>query len=173
MKEIDITKIMADFEKAREKFQFYEKVYLGLSESARENLKRHSAEYKQYLRNVQELILPAVRENCPVCEVGCCKLHAPELRIYIAKTVGCFSLPGYLLVRYDTTLPEPDYSNAERNLCPFWKDGCILPIDCRSYLCIQYFCDKLRKKLDMQMVNKHVEKLKDVLRSISVRDILS
>ena len=94
-------KLLSDLEEAREKFEFYEKVYLKLSEDAREHLKRYSAEYKRCLRDIRELILPAVRENCSVCEEHCCMLHNQELSTYIAGTVGAFSFSDYLLVRYD------------------------------------------------------------------------
>ena len=55
---------------------------------------------------------------------------------------------------------------------PFWKDGCILPIDCRSYLCIQYFCDGMKEKLDMVLVNKYLEKVESVIDNFSIKECM-
>ncbi|MBN2398996.1 MAG: hypothetical protein JXI33_01505 [Candidatus Aminicenantes bacterium] len=118
---------------------------------------------------VQEVILPAVRNHCPSCPYGtCCRLDTPELSIYIAGTIGCFGLIDYLLVRCDTELPEPDFRNGRRNLCAFWDNGCRLPPDCRSLLCLQFFCEPLRSDLDMNLVNDRLAVLKSVVDNFSL-----
>lgn len=162
----------SDLKTARKEFEFYEKVYGTLSKSSREYLKSRSREYKEYLTNIREIILPAVGRNCSVCRSHCCMLHNPERSIYMARTIGGFSFIDYLLTRYDTILPEPHYKNVERNLCPFWDDGCILPADSRSYLCIRYFCDEAKRELDMQLVSRHLEKLKSVLNGFSIGEFM-
>lgn len=158
----------ADFREARKRFAVYEKFYRSLSNEARDYLHRESHKYKRSLREIQARILPRVREICPVCDNQCCKLYTPERSIYIAGTVGGFSLNDYLLARCDETWPDPRHENAERNLCPFWNRGCILPIDGRSYLCIQYFCDSLKKKLAMDAVTESLGKLRTILDSFSI-----
>jgi len=60
----------------------------------------------------------------------------------------------------------------EKNVCPFYVNGCTLPVDCRSYLCIQYFCDKIKKELDMQLISKYLEKAKFVLNHFSVQECM-
>jgi len=167
--DIQTDKIMADFKKAREEFELYQKFYLGLSENSKKYLKPQSREYKNVLSDIQEIILPSIKRNCPLCIYNCCKLHTPELSIYVAGSLGCFDYVDYLLVRCDTVLPNPYYENAQKNLCPFWSDGCILPVDCRSYLCIQYFCDKLKEELDMQLVSKYLEKVSSIINNFSTQ----
>jgi len=157
-----------DFRAARQRFELFERFYRSLGGGGREYLRAESARYKRSLLEIQRLILPAVAKLCPACETQCCKLHLPELSIYIAGTVGGFALSDYLLVRCDTALPDPCYPNAEKNLCPFWKAGCILSPDCRSFLCIQYFCETLRKNLDMAAVESSVGRTKAVLDSFSI-----
>ena len=171
MNEIDIqiNKIMSDFKKAREQFELYEKFYLGLSENARKYLKPLSMEYKNILSDIQEIILPSIKRNCPICIYNCCKLYTPELSIYVAGSLGCFDYIDYLLVRCETTLPNPYYENAQKNLCPFWSYGCILPVDCRSYLCIKYFCDKLKEELDMQLISKYLKKARSIIDNFSTQ----
>jgi hypothetical protein len=164
--------IMKDFETAWKEFEFYEKLYLSLNDNAKEYLKSLSEEYKKVILDIQEVILPSVRKICPTCSIQCCKLYTPEPSIYIARSVGGFECVDYLLVRCDTVLPEPYYEHAEKNLCIFWKDGCILPADCRSYLCIQYFCDELKNEVDMQLISKYLEKAESILTSFSLREIL-
>jgi len=165
-------KIMWDFKRAQREFELYERFYVGLSENAKKYLTYQSKRYKELLLNIQEIILPSVKGNCPTCNIVCCKLYTPELSIYIAGSVGGFDCVDYLLIRCDTILPDPYYENAEKNLCPFWTDGCILPVDCRSYFCIQYFCDKLKKELDMQLISKYLEKVRFVLNNFSVRECM-
>ena len=161
-------RISTDFRAARQRFELYERFYRSLYGRARDYLRAESARYKRSLLEIQQMILPAVAKLCPDCETQCCKLYTPELSIYIAGTVGGFGLNDYLLVRCDTILPDPCYPNAEKNLCPFWKAGCILPPDCRSFLCIQFFCEKLRKNLDMAAVEQSLGKTQAILDSFSI-----
>jgi len=163
---------MSDFKKAQKKFELYEKFYLGLSENGKKYLRHQSKIYKTLLLDIQEIIVPSVKRNCPICEIQCCKLYTPELSIYVAGTVGGFDCVDYLLIRCDTILPDPCYENAEENLCPFWADGCILPLDCRSYLCTQYFCDKLKEELDMQLISKYLEKVEFILNNFSIQECM-
>jgi hypothetical protein len=165
--------IRKDQETARGEFEFYENVYEKLSERAREYLKPRSREYKRTLADIREMILPAVSKICSVCQSTCCLLYNQERSIYMAKTIGGFSFIDYLLSRCDTVLPEPHYQNVEKNLCPFWDDGCILPVDARSYLCVRYFCDKIKKELDMKAVSRHLEKLKSMLSDLTLRELMS
>jgi hypothetical protein len=164
-------KIIADSQKAQKEFELYEKFYLGLSENAEKYLRYQSREYKKLLLEIQEIILPAVKRNCPTC-IKCCQLHTPELSIHTSEAVGCFGYVDYLLVRCDTVLPDPYYENAEKNLCAFWSDGCILSLDCRSYLCIRYFCDTIKKELDIQVISEHLEKVKFVINNFSIRECM-
>lgn len=163
---------MKDFKQARKEFNFYEKFYQGLSDNAKKYLKDESIKYKKVLSNIQEIILPSVRQICPTCSIQCCKLHTPELSIYIAGTVGGFRCVDYLLVRCDTDFSGPCYENAEKNLCPFFKDGCNLPSDCRSYSCIRYFCDDLKNEVDMEYISKCLEEAASILTNFSLRDCL-
>ena len=165
-------RMLSDFKKARERFELYEKFYLSLSNKAKKYLKSKSKEYKRCLIDIQELILPSVRRICPTCKIQCCKLYTPELSIYIAGSVGGFDLADYLLTRCDETLPDPYYENTERNLCPFWADGCVLPVDCRSLLCIQFFCDKLKEELDMEPISKYLEEIQSVLNDFSIGECM-
>jgi len=165
-------KITSDFAKARKEFEIYEKFYLALSDNGVRYLKSQSGKYKQILSDIQKIIIPSVKTNCSTCNSLCCHLSSPERSIYIAGSVGGFYVVDYLLVRYDTILPTPYYDNAEKNLCPFWKDGCILPVDCRSYICIQYFCDQLKQELDMVPVLKYLEKAELVLNNFLIGECM-
>ena len=164
-------RIKPDFRRGRKKFALYEKFYLSLSENGKKYLQVRSKEYKEILLDIQRVILPYIKKHCPAC-INCCKLHTPELSIYIAESVGCFSCVDYLLVRFDTRLPDPNYENAEKNLCPFWSDGCILPSDCRSSLCIGYFCETLMKELNMQEISEHLEKLATIVSNFSIQQCM-
>ena len=159
--------IIPDLKKTKQKFELYEKFYLGLSVNARQYLKQRSIEYKNILLDIQEIILPTVKKKCPIC-IQCCQLYVPELSINIAGTVGGFNCVDYLLTRCDIVLPAPNYENAAKNLCPFFANGCILPANCRSSLCIQYFCDDLKKEIDMQTLSKHLQKLRLVIDNFSI-----
>jgi len=165
-------RLQADIKLAQKKFAYYEKVYKIIKGNGKEYLQIQSTAYKKIIHDIQELILPAIRRNCPNCENFCCKLHNPELSIYTAGSVGAFSFADYILVRCDTVLPEPNFRNMEKNLCPFWVGGCNLPLDCRSYLCIKWFCNRLKKELDMQVISKHLETLKSLLKDFSIQKCL-
>lgn len=163
----------ADFRAARTRYALYEKFYRSLSSDARAYLRDESRQYKRSLEEIRSLILPAVSKTCPVCRNQCCKLYTPERSIYIAGTVGGFHLNDYLLARCDETWPDPRYENAENNLCPFWDGGCILPGHCRSYLCIQYFCDDLQKNLAMEAVTESLGRLKTILEAFAIGKCMS
>ena len=167
----DKDKIMAVFKDARKKFELFEKFYLGLSQEAKKYLRHQSGQYKRMLLDIQ-IILPTVQENCPTCSDFCCRLDAPQLQIRDCDCVGWFGHIDYLLVRCDTILPDPFYENAEKNLCPFWSDGCILSADCKSFRCIKYFCDRLEKELDMQLVYKYEERIESVLAGFSTQQCM-
>ena len=170
---IDLSNRMtSDFREAREKYEIYGKFYVSLSHKAREYLKNKSQEYKRCLTDIQRLILPVVNKVCPTCESHCCRLSTPERSIYIAGSVGGFDLYDYLLTKCNNRLPDPDYAKAEQNLCPFWENGCILPLDCRSYLCIQYFCDELKQEIDMKLISEHLKNIESVLDSFSIGECM-
>lgn len=165
-------RMISDFRKAREKYEIYGKFYMSLSHKAKEYLENKSQEYKRCLTDIQRLILPVVKKICPTCQPHCCRLSTPERSIYIAGSIGGFDLYDYLLTQCNNTLPDPDYEKAEQNLCPFWEDGCSLPTDCRSYLCIQYFCDDLKRELDMELISEHLRKIESVLKSFSIAECM-
>jgi hypothetical protein len=160
-----------DIQLARKKFEGYEKLYRGLTGGGKEYLQNESQIYKRTVLNIQELILPAIRRNCPSC-INCCKLETPELSIYIAGSLGCFEFIDYILVRCDTVLPIPNFTNMEKNLCAFWADGCVLPYDCRSFSCTKYFCDSLKNELDMKVISEHLQFLESLMRDFSIKRCL-
>ena len=160
-----------DIQLARKKFAGYEKLYAGLSGDGKKYLQNESKKYKRTVLNIQQLILPSIQRNCPSC-VNCCKLDTPELSIYIAGSLGCFQFIDYILVRCDTVLPDPNFSNMEDNLCAFWTDGCLLPHDCRSFLCTKYFCDTLKQELDMKVILEHVQFLESLMQDFSIKKCL-
>jgi hypothetical protein len=163
---------VTDFKKAREKYEAFGMFYISLSHKAKQYLENKSQEYERCFIDIQRLILPAVKKVCPTCEPHCCRLSILERSIYIAGTVGGFELHDYLLAQCNNTLPDPDYEKAERNLCPFWEHDCKLPIDCRSYLCIQYFCDELKQELDMELLSEHLREIESVLNSFSITEYM-
>jgi hypothetical protein len=165
-------RIIKDFKKAREKYEVYGKFYRSLRHKAREYLESKSQEYKRCLTDIQHVIFPVVNRVCPLCDPHCCRLSTPERSIYIAGSVGGFELHDYLLTHCNDTLPDPDYGKAEKNLCPFWEHGCILPMDCRSYLCIQYFCDELKQELDMKTISEYLSKIESVLMDFSIAECM-
>jgi hypothetical protein len=169
-KDTDLSKrILRDCDSARERFKAFELAYRVLQPDDLLYLRERSAAYKKAILAVQELILPAVRKHCPNCVYGtCCRLNSPELSIYIAGSVGCFNLTDYFLVRCDTGLPAPDFTNGRRNLCAFWDDGCRLEADCRSLLCLQFFCEPLRRDLDMDLVNGRIAAVQSVVDNFSL-----
>jgi len=160
-----------DIQLARKKFEGYEKLYAGLSGDGKKYLQNESKKYKRTVLDIQQLILPSIQRNCPSC-INCCKLYTPELSIYIAGSLGCFDFVDYILIRSDTVLPDPNFSNMEDNLCAFWEEGCILPIDCRSFLCTKYFCDKLKKELDMKLISEYLSTLKSIMDNFSIKKCL-
>ena len=161
---------MAAFNNARKQFELYEKFYLGLSQEAKKYLRHQSEQYKKSLSDIQGIILPAVQQYCPACSDCCCNLDA--LQIPICESLGWFGHVDYLLVRCDTLLPDPCYENAERNLCPFWSDGCTLPVDCRSYRCTEYFCLKIERELDIDLISKYLERIEFILTGFSTRQCM-
>ena len=164
-------KLQHDIQMARVRFEGYEKLYAGLTGDGKKYLQNQSMTYKKTLLDIQKLIVPAVQKNCPSC-INCCKLYTPELSIYIAGSLGCFDFIDYILVRCDTVLPNPNFSNMEDNLCAFWKNGCTLPLDCRSFLCTKYFCDELKEELDMRVISEKVNILKSILANFSIKKCL-
>jgi hypothetical protein len=166
-------KIATNFAIAIKEFELYEKFYLTLRDNGIRYLRNRSREYKQTLLDIQTIILPYIQRYCPKCKIHCCSLYVPELSINVDESVGGLDVVDYLLIRCDTTLPKPYFENTERNLCPFWKNGCILPLDCRSYLCIQYFCDAMEEKLDMALVKKYLEKAASVIDNFSIKECMA
>ena len=164
-------KLQDDIQLAQKKFEGYEKLYEGLSGDGKKYLQNESKKYKRTVLSIQQLALPSIQRNCPSC-INCCKLYTPELSIYIAGSLGCFDFVDYILVRCDTVLPDPNFSNIEDNLCAFWDDGCTLPHDCRSFLCTNYFCDKLSKELDMKLIYRHLKNLQLIMDNFSFRKCL-
>ena len=163
--------LQRDIQLARKKFEGYDKLYAGLSGDGKKYLQNESKKYKRTVLDIQQLILPSIQRNCPSC-INCCKLYTPELSIYIAGSLGCFDFIDYILIRSDTVLPDPNFSNMEDNLCAFWEEGCILPIDCRSFLCTKYFCDKLKKELDMKLISEYLSTLKSIMDNFSIKKCL-
>lgn len=174
MKDINLNKkILRDCESAREKFKAFELAYRVLQPDDLMYLREQSAAYKKAVIALQELISPAVRRHCPHCTYGtCCRLTTPELSIYIAGSIGCFSLTDYLLARCDSDLPAPNFANGRRNLCAFWDNGCRLKPDSRSLTCLQFFCEPLRHDLDMDLVNKHIAAVQSVVNNFSLGQLL-
>ena len=168
----DQKEIISDLEAAREQFELFEKLYLCLSEKANEYLRDRSREYKHVLTAIRDTIRSAIVRNCSVCKERCCQLYIPE-SLYMARSVGGFGYVDYLLVRCDTVLPVPRYENVERNLCPFWSDGCTLPGDCRSFSCIQYFCDEVKKELDMDLISEYLGNARYIIDSFSTRTCMT
>ena len=164
-------RVLKDIRLAQKKFECYEKIYIGLGEEGKRYLQSQSKLYKEKVADIQKLILPSLKRNCPTC-INCCKLYTPELSIYIASTIGCFEFVDYLLVRFDTILPKPNFRNMKNNLCPFWSEGCTLPSDCRSFSCTRYFCDKLKREINMKAVSDHLNDLELLLDNFSIKACL-
>lgn len=163
--------IISDTQTALNTFQFYENLYLSINGKAKEYLKYQSRRYKKVLLDIQEIILPHTLKICPTCSVHCCKIYNPEAKRMLPG-VGAFKCADYLLVRYDTKLPDPCYENAEKNLCLFFNNGCTLPADCRSLICIAFFCDTLRKELDMKLIDNYLQQARLILMNFSIRECL-
>lgn len=166
-------KILKDFESAREAFDGFELMYRLLKPEDLTYLREHSIRYKQAVIALQEIILPAVRAICPTCTYGtCCRLSAPEIKIYIAGSVGCFDVKDFLLARCDADFPPPDLENVGKNLCPFNDNGCRLNADSRSLTCLEYFCEPLRRALDMKFVSRCLADVRAVVKAFSLRRLL-
>jgi len=163
--------IISDTKTALNRFQFYEKFYLSINGKAKSYLKSQSRRYKQVLRGIQEIILPHVRKICPTCSIQCCKIYNQETKRMLPGA-GAFKCADYLLARCDTPLPDPCYVNAEKNLCLFFNDGCTLPIDARSLVCIGFFCDTLRNELDMKPIDNYLQQARRILMNFSIRECL-
>jgi hypothetical protein len=164
--------ILAEHKNARSCYTFYEAVYQRLDSKAKAYVRRKSEKYKKTLMEIQREIYPHVKEVCSSCADICCRLQNKERHNYIASYIGYFKLVDYLLARCDTELPEPLYENAEKNLCVFWRERCILPLDCRSYTCIGYFCEDLSQKIDKGSVTKLVESAHKIVTGFSVSECL-
>ena len=160
-----------DIQLARKRFEGYEKLYAGLTGDGKKYLQNESKKYKRIVLDIQHLTLPSIQRNCPSC-INCCKLDTPELSIYIAGSLGCFQFVDYMLVRCKTILPDPNFNNMEDNLCAFWKDGCLLPHDCRSFACTKYFCEKLKKELDMKIISEDLQLLNSLMQDFSIEKCL-
>ncbi len=165
-------KILQDSELARQQFEMFERIYRNLKVAEKKYLKSNSIEYKKILASIQEIILPTIQNNCSVCKTSCCRLYGSGTNVYAAGTVGCFKMSDFLLVRCDTILPEPKYENAKKNLCPFWAHGCMLPLDGRSFTCVQYFCDNIAKELDMKKIARHLEQADSIVDKCSPQKLL-
>lgn len=164
-------RLLTDIKLAQKKFECYEKIYTGLAEDGKRYLQSQSKLYKEKIADIQELILPSLKRNCPTC-INCCKLYTPELSIYIAGSIGCFQFIDYVLVRCDTILPNPNFENMKNNLCPYWAEGCILPSDCRSFSCIKYFCDTLKREINMSIISEHLNVLEALYDNFSIKKCL-
>lgn len=165
-------KILSDVKTALNLFKFYDTFYQSLNGNAKSYLQSQSKKYKKILSDIQEIILPHVNKICPKCDIQCCKIYNPKSNSYIYKRVGFFECVDYLLVKCDTDLPEPLYANVEKNLCLFFKNGCILPVDCRSWTCIEYFCDNLKNEINMAPISKYLEDAESILKDFSLRECL-
>ena len=55
-----------------------------MGEGGKRYLRSQSKLYKERVSDIQKLILPSLKRNCPTC-INCCKLYTPELSIYIAN----------------------------------------------------------------------------------------
>ena len=164
-------RLLADIHHAQKEFEYYEKMYRSINGDGKQYLQMQSRSYKRHSVKIREIIRPSINKNCPTC-INCCRLYSPQFSIYIARTIGGFQFIDYLLVRCNTVLPEPNISNTDKNLCYFWENGCILPDDCRSYLCTQWFCDSLKKELNMEVVAAHLKSLESIINDFSIKKCL-
>lgn len=166
---LSIGRILKECSLARERYESFELAYRVLQPEGKAYLRRQSEAYKKAVLDLQRLILPVVRRLCPACPHGtCCRLQSPDLKIYIARTVGGFELTDYLLARDGEKLPAPDYANNSENLCAFWDRGCRLPSAARSLLCLQYFCPSLRRELDMDLIELRLGKIRSIANGFSL-----
>lgn len=163
-------RMIEDANTAIEKYRGFEFAYRLLQGKDLDYLRKMSRAYKQAVSALQELILPAVQAECPHCQYGtCCRLYSSKLKIYIARSVGGFEFRDFLLARCDSQLPEPDLTNRAKNFCAFWENGCRLNPNCRSLLCLQYFCEPLQRRLDMNEVNRRLALVQNVVDQFSLQ----
>jgi len=163
-------RMIEDANAAIEKYRGFELAFRLLKDDELAYLREQSGAYKKAVRELQELILPAVNVECPRCEYGtCCRLYSSKLKIYIARSVGGFDFEDFLLARCDSKLPEPDAANRAKNFCAFWENGCRLDPECRSLLCLQFFCEPLQSRLDMNEVNRRLAVVRAVVENFSLR----
>jgi len=160
------------FYKAIKAYECFEKLYLRITGTGKEYLEYHSREYKSRAATVQQIILPSIKRKCPYCKHLCCKPYNPELSI-IFRSIGLLNFPNYLLIRCNTVLPQPKYDNLENNLCAFWENGCLLPLDCRSYACLHWFCDEVQKEININLLSKDLDALKVIVDNLSINTCLS
>ncbi len=168
-----IDRILDDCSRSREQYESFEIVCRVLRPEGKAYLCRQSTAYRKAVLDLQRVILPAIRRICPVCPHGtCCRLQSSDLSIYIARSVGGFELVDFLLARHGKKLPAPDYAKNHENLCAFWDRGCRLPPASRSLLCLQYFCESLRRELDMNLVELRLEAVRAVVDGFSLAKLL-
>jgi hypothetical protein len=160
------------FRKAIKAYECFEKLYLKITGTAKEYLEFHSREYKSRATRIQQIILPSIKRKCPYCKHLCCKPYNPELSIMFIP-IGLLNFSNYLLIRCNTVLPQPKYDNLENNLCAFWENGCLLPLDCRSYACFHWFCNELQKEININLFSKDLDTLKVIVDNLSINNCLS
>ena len=163
--------LLSDISLAQKQFECYEDIYVGINGNGKKYLQIQSAIYKKTILDVQKLIQPVVGRICPTCE-KCCKINSPEVSVYTARAFGCFDFIDYILARCDTVLPVPNFKNMQNNYCAFWLNGCILPDDCRSLMCINFFCDEIKKEFDMNVISEHLEILQSFIQKFSIQKCL-
>jgi hypothetical protein len=161
-------RLLSDIAAAKSMYEGFEAIYAGIESQGKRYLQARSQEYRKTLMDAQDAILHATRKHCPNCG-GCCAVSAPELNVYTARSTGCFQFIDYVLARCDTELPKPQYANMTHNRCAYLADnGCSLPLDCRSYTCTRYVCEKITKDLDVEVFAERIKALKSVIDQFSV-----
>lgn len=153
------------YEEAQRRHAGFEKLYRSIKARDPSYLEERSRAYKQILTEIAALVMPATSAQCPSCPHLCCRLVAPELKIGLFGSIGAFGCTDFLLARCDADWPAPRMENADENLCAFFsrEGGCVLPWDCRSFLCTHWFCDRLSAELDMPRVGALVDQLREVI----------
>jgi hypothetical protein len=79
-------RLLTDTKLAQKKFECYEKIYIGLAEGGKRYLRSQSKLYKERVTDIQKLILPALKRNCPTC-INCCKLLQVALDVFTSQTI--------------------------------------------------------------------------------------
>ena len=164
--------IEIDLKRGLENLRIFEKIYLNLTSDALEYLKKYSSLYRLKISEIQKLILPEVKRICSKCEEHCCKLFSVRHNIYLARVPGGFSFKEFLLARYNNPRFKLRVENPGENLCPFWKNGCQIPEDSRSLLCISWFCEDLKKGLNMDKIALLVEEAEVLVKEFSLKKCL-